>query len=114
MSRTGSCLDNAVAESWFASLKVELVSRTHDRTRAEARTAIVAWIAWYNRVPAALGQRLPVTHRVGAAARHHEPATIDHGRRTPVSTSRGGPISYQRGATCRAALAQFPGLWPVR
>jgi transposase InsO family protein len=27
MSRTGSCLDNAVAESWFASLKVELVHR---------------------------------------------------------------------------------------
>ena len=49
MSRTGSCLDNAVAESWFASLKVELVSRAHYRTRAEARTAIFAWIAWYNR-----------------------------------------------------------------
>jgi putative transposase len=50
MSRTGSCLDNAVAESWFASLKVELVHRQHHRTRAEARTAIFAWIAWYNRV----------------------------------------------------------------
>jgi putative transposase len=50
MSRTGSCLDNAVAESWFASLKVELVDRHHYRTRAEARTAIFAWIAWYNRV----------------------------------------------------------------
>jgi putative transposase len=49
MSRTGSCLDNAVAESWFASLKVELVHRQHHRTRAEARTAIFAWIAWYNR-----------------------------------------------------------------
>jgi putative transposase len=49
MSRTGSCLDNAVAESWFASLKVELVDRAHYRTRAEARTAIFAWIAWYNR-----------------------------------------------------------------
>jgi putative transposase len=49
MSRTGSCLDNAVAESWFASLKVELVHRQHYRTRAEARTAIFAWIAWYNR-----------------------------------------------------------------
>jgi putative transposase len=49
MSRTGSCLDNAVAESWFASLKVELVDRHHYRTRAEARTAIFAWIAWYNR-----------------------------------------------------------------
>ena len=33
MSRTGSCLDNAVAESWFASLKVELVHRAHYRTR---------------------------------------------------------------------------------
>jgi putative transposase len=50
MSRTGSCLDNAVAESWFASLKVELVHRAHYRTRAEARTAIFAWIAWYNRL----------------------------------------------------------------
>jgi putative transposase len=49
MSRTGSCLDNAVAESWFASLKVELVHRAHYRTRAQARTAIFAWIAWYNR-----------------------------------------------------------------
>ena len=49
MSRTGSCLDNAVAESWFASLKVELVDRHRWRTRAEARTAIFAWINWYNR-----------------------------------------------------------------
>ena len=49
MSRTGSCLDNAVAESWFASLKVELVHRAHYRTRVEARAAVFAWIAWYNR-----------------------------------------------------------------
>jgi putative transposase len=49
MSRTGSCLDNAVAEAWFASLKVELVGRAHYRTRAEARAAIFGWIAWYNR-----------------------------------------------------------------
>jgi len=49
MGRTGSCLDNAVAEAWFASLKVELVDRAHYHTRAEARTAIFAWIAYYNR-----------------------------------------------------------------
>jgi putative transposase len=49
MSRTGSCLDNAVAEAWFASLKVELVNRHHYRTRAQARAAIFRWIAWYNR-----------------------------------------------------------------
>lgn len=48
MGRTGSCLDNAVAESFFATLKVELVDRRHFRTRAEARAAIFAWIAWYN------------------------------------------------------------------
>jgi putative transposase len=50
MGRTGSCLDNAVAESWFASLKVELVDRCHYRTRAEARASIFAWIHRYNRV----------------------------------------------------------------
>jgi putative transposase len=48
MGRTGSCLDNAVAESFFATLKVELVDRHHYRTRAEARASIFAWIAWYN------------------------------------------------------------------
>jgi putative transposase len=49
MGRTGSCLDNAVAESFFATLKVELVDRCHYRTRAEARASIFRWIAWYNR-----------------------------------------------------------------
>jgi putative transposase len=48
MGRTGSCLDNAVAESFFATLKVELVDRRHYRTRAEARASIFRWIAWYN------------------------------------------------------------------
>jgi transposase InsO family protein len=36
-------------KSWFASLKVELVHRHHDRTRAEARAAIFTWIHYYNR-----------------------------------------------------------------
>jgi putative transposase len=38
-----------VAESFFATLKVELVHRRRFRTRAEARRAIFRWIAWYNR-----------------------------------------------------------------
>jgi putative transposase len=49
MGRTGSCLDNAVAKSFFATLKVELVDRHHYRTRAQARASIFRWIAWYNR-----------------------------------------------------------------
>jgi putative transposase len=48
MERTGSCLDNAVAESFFATLKVKLCDRAHYRTRDEARAAIFRWIAYYN------------------------------------------------------------------
>jgi putative transposase len=48
MGRTGSCLDNAVAESFFATLKVELIDRYRWRTRAEARMAIFAWVHRYN------------------------------------------------------------------
>jgi putative transposase len=40
---------HAVAESFFATLKVELVDRHRYHTRAEARASIFAWIAWYNR-----------------------------------------------------------------
>ena len=50
MSRTGDCYDNAVAESFFATLKRELIDRVRWRTRDEARTAIFRYIeGWYNR-----------------------------------------------------------------
>ena len=50
MSRKGDCWDNAVAESFFASLKVELQLPTAWKTRSAARSAIFEYIeAWYNR-----------------------------------------------------------------
>jgi transposase InsO family protein len=50
MSRPGNCYDNAVVESFFGTLKSELVNRMSYRTRAEARTSIFEWIeCWYNR-----------------------------------------------------------------
>jgi putative transposase len=50
MSRPGNCYDNAVAESFFGTLKSELVHREHYRTRAEARARVFQWIeCWYNR-----------------------------------------------------------------
>ncbi len=49
MSRKGNCWDNAVAESFFSSLKVEIKPEQPWSTRAEARTAIFEYIeTWYN------------------------------------------------------------------
>jgi transposase InsO family protein len=50
MSRTGNCWDNAVAESFFATLKNELAHRRTWRTRHELRTALFEYIeVFYNR-----------------------------------------------------------------
>jgi putative transposase len=50
MSRRGDCWDNAPVESFFATLKRELVYRSGWRTRAEARADIFDYIeAFYNR-----------------------------------------------------------------
>jgi putative transposase len=50
MSRKGNCWDNAVAESFFATLKLELAYRRHWRTRTQARNEIFEYIElFYNR-----------------------------------------------------------------
>lgn len=50
MSRKGNCYDNAHAESFFHSLKTELVYRNKFKTRQEAKLIIFEWIeTWYNR-----------------------------------------------------------------
>jgi putative transposase len=48
VGRTGVCYDNAVAESFFGSLKRELVDRYQYPTHAKARSSIFAWIVLYN------------------------------------------------------------------
>ena len=51
MSRTGDCWDNAVAESFFATLEHELLALTPLRSHREAAGAITEFIdAWYNPV----------------------------------------------------------------
>jgi putative transposase len=47
---TGACLDNAISESFWATLKKELIYQTHFKTRDEARLAIFEAIhkAFYN------------------------------------------------------------------
>ena len=49
MSRVGNCYDNAVAESFFGTLKAECVT-SQFATQALARTTIFEYIeVWYNR-----------------------------------------------------------------
>ena len=58
----GDSFDNAVAESFFGSLKTELIYRHSWASRHDAELAIFAWIeGWYNpeRIIAALGMRSP-------------------------------------------------------
>jgi putative transposase len=63
MSRKGNCYDNAFIESFWSTLKLELVYRTAFITRAQAQTQIFEYIeAFYNRHRAhsALAYRSPV------------------------------------------------------
>jgi len=63
MSRKGNCYDNAAMESFWSTLKHELVYRRHFKTHAEARQAIFEFIEiFYNRrrLHSALGYRSPI------------------------------------------------------
>jgi transposase InsO family protein len=65
MSRAGDCYDNAVAESFFASLKKECIHRHHFATRTEAYDAIAKYIdGFYNpiRRHSALGYLSPIDY----------------------------------------------------
>jgi putative transposase len=62
MSRKANCWDNAVVESWNATLKTELIHRYRWATREEARAAVFKYIEiWYNseRLHSTLGYRSP-------------------------------------------------------
>ncbi len=67
MSGTGNCYDNAPMESFFATLKTELVHRRTFQTRAQAQAAIFDYIeGFYNPVRrhSALGYRSPMEFEV--------------------------------------------------
>ena len=63
MGSVGDAYDNAIAESFFASLECALIDRRSWKTFAEARMAIFTWIeAWYNprRRHSGIGQKSPI------------------------------------------------------
>ena len=65
MGSVGDAYDNAMCESFFATLECELLERRRFVAQAEARMAVFSFIeGWYNplRLHSALGYRSPVTY----------------------------------------------------
>ena len=65
MGSRGDAYDNAMAESFFATLECELLAKHRFHTQADARVAIFTYIeGWYNphRRHSGLGQRSPITY----------------------------------------------------
>ena len=63
MGSVGDCYDNALCESFFATLECELIDRFTFRTKRQARLALFRWIeAWYNprRRHSSIGRMSPV------------------------------------------------------
>jgi transposase InsO family protein len=88
----GDSFDNAVAESFFGSLKTELIYRHSWASRHDAELAIFAWIeGWYNpeRIIAGLGMRSPDEYEAAFYA-DTQNANLD----TPVNV--GNPESSLR------------------
>ena len=100
MSRQGNCWDNAVAESFFATLKLELVHQSRWRTRTQARNDLFEYIElFYNRQRrhSALGYLSP-----------HEFEDLAHQARTEASAplARDLPALCSRHCGLRSAHAR--------
>ena len=65
MGSVGDCYDNAMCESFFATLECELLDRRKFKTKAEARVACFEFIeGWYNPSAPTLGFGVQVTHQL--------------------------------------------------
>ena len=72
MGSVGDAYDNAMAESFFASLECELIDRRSWKSFAEARMAIFTWIeGWYNprRRHSGIAQKSPINFEKGLQAK---------------------------------------------
>ena len=91
MSRRGNCYDNAVMESFFGTLKTELVHHENYSTREAARQSLFEYIeVFYNRQRrhSSLGYVSPAAYEDSVAS--HSSAT------QPTSTGKANPTQLQR------------------
>jgi len=109
MGSVGDAYDNALCESFFATLECELIEQHHFRNQAEARMAVFDFIeGWYNphRRHSSLGQKSPLSFERD----HAHAARIP--KRLPVHREGSTPIHDWPTALNHLALV-FPGRVPV-
>jgi putative transposase len=94
MGTVGDAYDNAMAESFFASLECELLDRRSFKTKTEARLAVFTWIeGWYNprRRHSALGYLSPMNFEEKNQTHIASPPCSEHGLPTaPLASSLKG------------------------
>ena len=108
MGSKGDCFDNAVAESFFATLEKDLLRRRSFATRQEARTALFDYVeTFYNpiRLHSTLGYLSPVEYE---RMKEEEKASCLIKR---VHQSGGGPIYYLGLIVCSGVGTNVTGGW---
>ncbi len=98
MGTVGDAYDNAMAESFFATLECELIARRSWKTKAEAKTAVFTWIeGWYNprRRHSALDHQSPVNFERNRNEQEHvmQPSRPEHGLPTAAAGSSQAPTA---------------------
>jgi putative transposase len=117
MGRTGSALDNAVAESFHSTVEFELRARQRFATRAQARRAVTAWLAEYNtdRLHSTNGMICPVDYENGrrrAGAKTYDQLRRRRRRAPAAQTPAVGAAPAERANT--ESEAATPPATPVQ
>jgi transposase InsO family protein len=89
MSRVGSALDNAAAESFFSTLEFECLSKHRFATKAEARRAVARYIDRYNRIRrhSSCEMKSPTTKRSWPTGQPRAPKTRRRREKRPLRAS---------------------------
>ena len=95
MGTVGDAYDNAMCESFFATLEWELLARRRFATKAEARMAIFEFIeSWYNlnRRHSGLGQISPIEFERRHSMNHERAVTHRPARSVAYQAPAHGPV----------------------
>jgi len=108
VGRVANCWDNSVAESFFSTLKRELVSQTRYATRDQARQEISAWISRYNtrRTHSTLNHQTPTKRE------NHHRQRLNQTAQTTCPTNRGNLTQHRRTEGLSRGPTQHPQPYP--